>query len=105
VTFAEIRFGIETSSNRNKRAELNEWLERRIRPIFGQRALPITEDVMLRWRILVEDERRAGHTFLQPDLIIAATALQHDLTIVSRDKREYAKARAAVLNPLSDSAP
>jgi hypothetical protein len=34
----------------------------------------ITEDVMLKWRLLVEEGRKIGHTFSQPDLIIAATA-------------------------------
>jgi hypothetical protein len=48
---------------------------------------------------LVEDGRKAGHTFSQPDLIIAATAIEHDLTVVTRDRSDYDKARAAVVNP------
>jgi predicted nucleic acid-binding protein len=54
---------------------------------------------MFRWRLLVEDGRKAGHTFSQPDLIIAATAIEHDLTVVTRDRSDYDKARAAVVNP------
>jgi toxin FitB len=61
--------------------------------------LPSTEDVMLTWRLLVEDGRKSGHTFSQPDLIIAATALRHGLTVVSRDTREFERVRAQVLNP------
>jgi toxin FitB len=99
VTFAEIRFGIERVTNATKRAELNDWLAHKVRPMFEQRILPVTEDIMLKWRLLVEDGRRAGHTFSQPDLIIAATALQHGLTVVSRDTRDFAKARVAVFNP------
>ena len=53
--------------------------------MFEQRVLPVTEDVMFKWRLLVEEGRKAGHTFSQPDLIIAATALHHGLTVVSRD--------------------
>ncbi|HTT82210.1 MAG TPA: type II toxin-antitoxin system VapC family toxin [Rhizomicrobium sp.] len=102
VTFAEIRFGIERVADMDRRAEMNDWLAHRIRPMFGQRALPVTEDIMLRWRQLVEDGRRMKHTFSQPDLIIAATALQHGLTLVSRDTREYVKARVPVLNPWRD---
>jgi predicted nucleic acid-binding protein len=49
--------------------------------------------------LLVEDGRKAGHTFSQPDLIIAATGLQHGLTVVSRDTADYAKARVPVFNP------
>jgi hypothetical protein len=47
-----------------------------MRPMFKQRVLAITEDIMFRWRLLVEGGRKAGHTFSQPDLIIAATALR-----------------------------
>jgi predicted nucleic acid-binding protein len=54
VTLAEIRFGIELVSEPNRRAELNEWLTHKVRPMFDQRVLPITEDIMLKWRVLVE---------------------------------------------------
>jgi len=70
-----------------------------VRPMFEQRVLPVTEDVMFKWRLLVEDGRKAGHTYSQPDLIIAATALHHGLTIVSRDTGDFRKARVRVLNP------
>jgi hypothetical protein len=53
----------------------------------------------MRWRLLVEDGRKSGHTYSQPDLIIAATALHHCLTIVSRDVNDYQRARAPFLNP------
>ena len=53
--------------------------------MFNDRALPVTEDIMFRWRVLMEEGRKAGHTFSQPDLIIAATALHHGLTVVTRD--------------------
>ena len=100
VTIAELRFGIdllgETSARRD---ELNQWLTRTIRPMFEQRVLPVTEDIMLRWRFLLEEGRKIGHTFSQPDLIIAATALHHGLTIVTRDRSDFDKARVQVLNP------
>jgi len=55
--------------------------------MFDQRVLEVSEDVMFKWRLLVENGRKVGHTFSQPDLIIAATALQHGLTVVTRDNR------------------
>ena len=99
VTFAEIRFGIELLTSASQRAELNDWLTHKIRPMFEQRVLPITEDVMFKWRILLEEGRKNGHTFSQPDLIIGATALHHGLTVVSRDTREHQRARVPVINP------
>lgn len=99
VTLAEIRFGIELVADASRRAELSTWLTHTVRPMFDQRVLPVSEDIMLTWRLLVEDGRKAGHTFSQPDLIIAATALHHGLTIVSRDTGDFQKARVAILNP------
>lgn len=54
---------------------------------------------MLKWRLLVEEGRKEGHTFSQPDLIIAATAIHFGHTVVTRDKIEWDKARVPVLNP------
>ena len=102
VTFAEIRFGIEMVSDPIRRAELNDWLDNRVRPMFDRRVLSISEDVMFRWRVLVEDGRKTGHTFSQPDLIIAASALHHGLTVVTRDTADYARARVPLLNPWVD---
>lgn len=99
VTFAEIRFGIETVSSVTRRAELNDWLTHKVRPMFAQRVLAVTEDIMFKWRLLVEDGRKVGHTFSQPDLIIAATALHHGLTVVSRDESDYEQARVPIFNP------
>jgi predicted nucleic acid-binding protein len=105
ATLAEIRFGIELVADAGRRAALNDWLAHKVRPMFEQRVLAITEDIMFKWRLLVEDGRKVGHTFSQPDLIIAATALHHGLTVVSRDVRDYRKARASVLNPWTDPPP
>jgi toxin FitB len=103
VTFAEIRFGIEVLNDANLRGELTDWLAHRVRPMFENRVLPVSEDVMFRWRLLVEEGRKVGHTFSQPDLIIAATALHHGLTVVSRDISDYAKARVQLLNPWTEA--
>ena len=103
VTLAEIRFGIERVADATKRAELHTWLTHKVRPMFEQRILPVSEDVMFKWRLLVEDGRKTGHTtrdkLWQPDLIIAATALHHGLTVVTRDTADYAKARVELVNP------
>jgi len=99
ATFAEIRFGIECVADAARRAELNNWLAHKVRPMFEQRVLAVSEDVMFKWRVLVADGRKVGHTYSQPDLNIAATALHHGLTVVSRDTSDFKKARIPVLNP------
>jgi len=99
VTLAEIRFGIEMVPDAGKRVELQDWLTLKVRPMFEQRVLPISEDVMLKWRLLVEEGRKSGHTFSQPDLIIAATALHHGLTLITRDVSDYEKTPVPLINP------
>ena len=105
VTLAEIRFGIELLPDVARRSELNDWLAHKVRPMFEQRVLAITEDIMFKWRLLVEEGRKVGHTFSQPDLIIAATGQHHGLTIVSRDTADYDKAQVTVFNPWTDKLP
>ena len=103
VTFAEIRFGIELVADPGRRGVLHDWLTHDVRPMFAQRILAVSEDVMFKWRLLVEDGRKVRHTFSQPDLIIAATALHHGLTVVTRDVSDYSRAGVSVINPWIDS--
>lgn len=102
VTLSEIRFGIELVPDAARRSDLTDWLTHKVRPMFERRVLPISEDVMFKWRLLVEEGRKTGHTFSQPDLIIAATGQHHGLSVVSRDTSEFVKARVPVLNPWVD---
>ena len=67
--------------------------------MFEQRVVDVTEDIMLKWRLLVEEGWKVGHTFAQPDLIIAATALHHGLEVVSRNTADFEKANVPVLSP------
>jgi predicted nucleic acid-binding protein len=103
VTLAEIRFGIELLDEPNRRAELIDWLTHKVCPMFDHRVLQVTEDIMLKWRLLVEEGRKTGHTFSQPDLIIAATAIHHGLTVVTRDRSDYDEARVPVVDPWNAS--
>ena len=54
---------------------------------------------MLAWRVLVEKGRQSNHTFSQPDLIIAATAVHHGMVVVSRDTTIFDRAGVSVYDP------
>jgi predicted nucleic acid-binding protein len=99
VTFAEVRFGIEQMTDPVRRADLVYWLDRTLRPLFVGRVLPVTEDALLRLRLMLEVGRKTGHTFSEPDLIIAALAALADLIVVSRDTREFIAAGVPVFDP------
>ena len=99
ATLAELCYGVELVADATRRADLNPWITNIIRPMFDQRVVPITEEVMVKWRLLVEEGRKTGHTFSQPDLIIAASAAYHGMTVVTRDRSQFDKAHVPVINP------
>ena len=47
----------------------------------------------------MEDGRKSGHTYSHPDPLLAATAFQHRLTVVTRDRSDFDKAGVPVFNP------
>jgi predicted nucleic acid-binding protein len=106
VTIAEIRYGIERlpTSDRSRR-RLEGWLTNELRPWFSDRLLDVDEDVFVVWRRLVEKGKAMRHTFPQPDLFIAATAVLHDLCVVTRNAGDLLRTGAPVLNPWTDSEP
>ena len=101
VTFGEIRFGIEQLEDTGRRAEIHLWLDRTLRPLFANRVLSITEDVIVRWKAMVVDGQKRGHTYGQPDLFIAAIAALEDLVVVTRDTDEFVAAVVPAFDPWS----
>lgn len=99
VTLAEIVFGIEQVDDAAFQAELEAWLEHGVRAWFGRRILDVDEAVLLVWRRLAQRTRRAGQTMSKPDGLIAATALAHGLTVVTRNVADFLPAGVALFNP------
>ena len=102
ITLAEIRYGIEKAEDLVRRADLTAWLDQRLRPMFEDRILPVSEDVILRWKIMVKEGQKVGHTFSQPDLFIAATAAHHQLTVVTGNSRRFERTGVSIFNPWAD---
>jgi toxin FitB len=99
VTFGEIRYGIEQLDDAGRRADIRLWLDRELRPLFAGRTLAVSEDVIVRWKTMVVEGRRRGHTFGQPDLFIAAIAALEDLIVVTRDSAEFIAAGVPSFDP------
>lgn len=99
ITLAEIRFGIERQADPVLRAELTTWLDQTLRPWFDARILAVDEEVILEWGRMVARGRRAGYTFSQPDLFLAATAAQHDLVLVTRNVDGFRGAAIGLFDP------
>jgi len=68
------------------------------------RILPLCEDTLLQWRLIIESGRKRGQTISHPDLLIGASAARHGLTVVTRDTDDFEAAGVAVFNPWRKSA-
>jgi predicted nucleic acid-binding protein len=95
VTIAEIELGIERQRAVDPAfaQELGAWLDLTLR-VYGDRILPLTVAIARRWGRLAA---QIGNQEL--DLAIAATALEHGLTVVTRNVSDFERAGVATLNP------
>jgi hypothetical protein len=92
----EIRRGIEKLAASEQRSLLLTWLEQELIPWFGNRLLAIDLTVAERWGHLLAE---AGRPLPTVDSLLAATALVHDLTVVTRNAADFALPGVKVLNP------
>ena len=99
LTLGEIRKGLAALSHSRRRTRLEAWLEVDLRSRFSGRILPVDAAVADRWGLLAAQARRNGATLPIVDGLLAATALHHNLTIVSRNASDFAAAQVPVLNP------
>ena len=91
--------GVSLLASGRKRNELDLWLETTLRPWFGARLLPVDEAVARHWGVLTARQERKGRKLKVADGMIAATALVHDRTIVTRNVKDFAGLGANVINP------
>jgi predicted nucleic acid-binding protein len=99
ITLAEIQKGIELLAEGKRRAELELWLRQDLEAWFAERILPVDRRVADRWASLVAQGVRTGRPLPTADSLIAATALAHDLAIVTRNTRDFEGVGAATVNP------
>lgn len=96
VILGELRFGILLLERGRKRQRLERWFED---GVGRMTCLPWDAATGLRWAQLLADLRAAGQAMPVKDSMIAATALVHELTVATRTRRDFARARVEVVNP------
>src|SRR5690349_8689782 len=99
LTLGEIRKGLAGLPQGKRRTQLETWLELELQARFSGRILPIDATIADRWGVLAADARRQGKGLSAIDGLLAATALHHNLTIVSRNVSNFASTQLPVLNP------
>jgi predicted nucleic acid-binding protein len=96
---AEIQKGIELLDPGKRRAQLEQWLTQDLEAWFSGCVLPVDRQVAMRWASLVAQGSRTGRPLPTVDSLIAATALVHGLTIVTRNAKDFEGIGAATINP------
>ena len=102
LTLGEIRKGVAGLPQGKRRTQLETWLEIDLRARFSGRILAIDAPVADRWGLLAAKAKQKGRALSALDGLLAATALHHNLTIVSRNVSDFGHTHAVVLNPWED---
>ncbi len=99
LTLGEIRKGLSMLTSGRRRSLLEAWLDTELAARFAARVLPIDSSVADRWGRLAGEAQTRGTPLPVIDGLLAATALHHELTVVSRNVRDFAHQGLTSLNP------
>jgi len=98
LTIGEIRKGMERLPSGAKRAHIKTWIED-VRARFTGRILPLTEDTFSIWGAMYAELQKRGIVRPTLDSLLEATALEHDLILVTRNVRNFRDSSVTILNP------
>jgi toxin FitB len=98
IIVGELCVGILSLPRGRKQRQLEQWFEKVVQTID---CLPWDATISRRWAKLVVDLKRKGDTLPLLDSMIAATALEHDLTLATRNTRDFKRASVKVLDPFA----
>jgi toxin FitB len=98
IILGEIQFGVVLLPGSRRRRRLQRWFELGVKRIH---CVPWEAASGLRWAKLLADLRAAGEAMLIKDSLIAATALIHGLTVVTRNVRDFQKTGLKIVDPFA----
>ena len=99
ITIGELEKGIAKLPDSAKRVTLEQWVRRELANRFRDRLLVIDSGVAARWGAIVGVSEARGQPLPVIDSLIAATSLQHDLTVVTRNTDDLERCGARCFNP------
>ena len=99
LTIGELLKGISLMDSSPRKLAIQGWFERSLPRRFERRIIPVDSKVAETWGLITADLRAKGITIGVVDALIAATALTHGLTVVTRNVREFQHTAARILNP------
>ena len=101
LTIGEIKKGFSKLVSGKRKAHIQNWLED-VRKHFGGRILPLTEQTFLVWGKMMAEFEQKGIVRPALDSLLEATALEHDLILVTRNVRNFQHSSVTILNPWED---
>ncbi|RDJ23620.1 type II toxin-antitoxin system VapC family toxin [Bosea caraganae] len=99
ITLAELHRGIALLDDGQRQRSLAAWLSEALPERFAGRILDVTPPVAAAWGELMAKSRRAGTNLQAMDGLLAATASAHDMVLVTRNQRDFAKLGLKLLDP------
>jgi len=99
VTIGEIRRGLIMLPQGLRRTELETWFQTGLLIWFRNRILPVTHAIADRWGVLDGQCQLKGTPLNTADGMIAATAIEHELTVVTRNVKDFTGLGVEVFNP------
>lgn len=99
ITFGEVEYGVERLTDPAKRLSLRAWVDDALLPDYQGRILPITRKVMTTWAQPVLRSGKTPGQLPKMDSLLAATALHHKLTLVTRNTANFGTFGVSLLNP------
>jgi predicted nucleic acid-binding protein len=99
VTIGEIRKGLVVLPPGRRRSDLETWFHTDLLTWFRDRILPVTHAVADRWGVLDGQSQLKGTPLNTADGMIAATAVEHSLTVVTRNVKDFSGLGVDLFNP------
>ncbi len=101
ISIGEIQKGITRLPGSPRKDELAKWLRSELMPRFGDRLLVLDAGILLDWGDLLARIEAAGRKMPAINSLIAATALHHDLILVTRNQADFEPSQVKIVNPWS----
>ena len=99
VSIGEMEKGFTTMSDIERRLRLQSWLDRKLVELFRGQVLPVTQAIAKRWGAFDGLRQMAGRPLAVPDGMIAGTAFEHGLTVVTRNVKDFENLGVMIVNP------
>jgi len=99
ISIGELRKGFCLMPQSKRRIQLELWFDQFLLPLVADRVLPVTQEIGSRWGVLSAERQIKGIPLAMADGLIAATALEYGLILVTRNVKDFADLGLTVLNP------